>query len=219
MARNEAKRQKKLMKKRQKDKMRHKHRLEAVPFALADVKTKIRAARQYPLYECTINQDWRDSGLAIVLVSRRQPNGDLLYGLFLVDVLCLGVKNTLYEADVSVARYRSELLADAYVNEEPIPCTPELAHQVIYGAIAYARRYGFRPQRDFEVSQYVLDPADSIGSAGEEIEFGRDGKPLYIRGPHDDVRRILRQLEASAGSGNYDYVCDIGSPAPPLESA
>ncbi len=209
MARSEAKRQKKLMKKHQKDKARRKHRLEAIPFALANVKTKIRSARQYPLFECRINRGWQDSGLAIVLVSRRQPNGHLLYGLYLVDILCLGVKNTLYEADVSLSRYRDELPDQMYGDEEPIPCSRELAHQVIYGGIAFARQFGFRPQRDFEVSQYILDPADSVGPAAEQIEFGRDGKPLYIRGPHDDVRRILRQLEAAAGPGNYDYLLEI----------
>jgi hypothetical protein len=214
MARSEAKRQKKLLRRHQKDKVRHKRRLEAVPFALADVKTKIRAARQYPLHECIINREWRDSGLAVVLVSRRQPNGRLLYGLYLADILCLGVKNTLYEADVSMARYRSELLADAYANEEPIPCSRELAHRVVYGAIAFARQYGFRPNADFAVSQYVLDPVESVGSAGEEIEFGREGKPLYIRGPHDDVRRILRQLDAAAGRGNYECLLDTGPSFP-----
>lgn len=210
MARNEAKRQKKLMKKRQRDKVRRKHRLEAIPFSLASVKAKVRAARQYPLHECTINGGWQESGLAIVLVSRRQPDGDLLYGLYLVDILCLGLKNTLYEADVSMSRYRGELLDRMYGDQEPIPCSRELAHGVIYGGIAFARQFGFRPQQDFEVSQYVLDPLDGVGPPAEPIEFGRDGKPLYVRGPHDDTRSILRQLEAAAGPGNYDYLLNIG---------
>ncbi|MBN1363062.1 MAG: hypothetical protein JW993_20855 [Sedimentisphaerales bacterium] len=147
-----------------------------------------------------------------MLVSRRQPNGDLLYGLYLVDVLCLGLKNTLYDADVPMSRYRGELFDQMYGDEEPIPCSRELAHQVIYGGIAFARQFGFRPQRDFEVSQYILDPADTVGPPAEQIEFGRDGKPLYIRGPHDDTRRILRQLEAAAGPGNYHYLLEPDLP-------
>ena len=145
----------------------------------------------------------------------RQPNGDLLYGLYLVDILCLGVKNILCEADVSRSRYRSNLLDRMYGNEEPIPCSRELAHQVIYGAIMFAHQYGFRPHRDFELSQYILDGLDSVGPSAD-IEFGRDGKPLHIGGPHDDFRRTLRQLEAAAGSGNYDYVLEAGSPIPRL---
>jgi hypothetical protein len=38
------------------------------------------------------------------------------------------------------------------------------------------------------------------------LKFGRDGKPFFIAGPHDNPKLILKQLEQTAGAGNYDYL-------------
>ena len=79
MARNEARRQQKLMKQRHKDRVRRKVRLEAIPYSAMNAKKKIQLARQYPLHECLINPSWKDKGLATIVVSRRQPDGNILY--------------------------------------------------------------------------------------------------------------------------------------------
>ena len=211
MARNEAKRQKKLMKKRQKDKLRRKRQLESIPYTVLSTKKKIHSARHYPLYECLINPSWEEKGLATIVVSRRQPDGDLIFGVYLADILCLGLKNTFCNADFPLSRYSTDLVHGAYRDEAPIECSPDMAHQIIYGAIDFARGLGFHPHKDFDLSQYVLDESDSF-EVIPEIEFGRNGKPFYISGPDDNVPRILRQLESTAGQGHFDYIC--GGPAP-----
>lgn len=212
MAKSEAKRQKKLMKKRQKDKLRRKRQAEATPYALLSVKKKIRSARQYPLHECLIDPSWKDKGLATVVVSRRQPDENLLFGVYLVDILCLGLKNTFCSADFSTSRYNTELVQKVYQNEDPVQCARETAHQVIYGGIAFARRFGFSPHREFNLSQHILDEPGSLKGA-PEIEFGRDGKPYFIAGPKDNVPRILQQLESTAERGNFDYMYHSGTSA------
>lgn len=209
MARNEAKRQKKLIKKRQKDKVRRKHQVEVAGYAFLSAKAKIRMARQYPIHECRINPGWQESGLAIVTVSRRQPNGDLLFGVYLVDILCLGLKNIICDADFSEFRYRRDVIERSYQEEGSVLCSTELAHHIIYGAIAYARQFGFEPHKDFPLAHHILEPAERIKPT-QDIEFGRDGKPFFIRGPHDNARRILKQLEKTAGSGNFDLLLDAG---------
>ncbi len=214
MARGEAKRQKKLMKKRQKDKLRKKGAASA-SMAVLSAEKKIRSARQYPIHECLINPSWKEEGLATIVVSRRQPDGDLLFGVYLVDVLCLGLKNTFCNADFSPSRYRTDVVGGASSEEAVVPCSRELAHQIIYGAIRFARQFGFEPQKDFKLSQYVLDEADSI-APNPDLEFGRKGQPLFIAGPDDDVPRILRQLEATAGRGNFRYGYETEPPIPYL---
>jgi len=215
MTTNEAKRQKKLMKRRQRDKLRRKQQAQAAPYSLLSVKKKVHLARQYPLYECLINPSWREKGLATVLVSRRQPDGALVFGVYLVDIFCLGLKNTFCNADFSVSRYNTELVHRIFQDEDPVPCQGNLAHGIVYGAIAYARQFGFKPQRDFDLSQYVLDEVDNLEEA-PDIEFGKDGEPLFIAGPDDDVRRILRQLESTAGHGNFKYLYGSDAPVPCL---
>ena len=215
MARSEAQREKRLMKKRQKDKLRRKRQAETIPYGLPSTKQRIHMAREYPLYECLINPSWKDKGLAVILLSRRQPDGCLLFGVFLVDVLCLGIKNTFCNADFPMSRYRTDLVGRTYQGEDPVPCPSALAHRIIYGAIAFAEQYGFSPHRDFELSQYVLDDAGSLGPGGN-VEFGRDGKPLFVAGPDDDIPRILRQLESTAGRGHFNYLYGSDSPVPLL---
>jgi hypothetical protein len=209
MAGNDARRQQKVMKKRRKDKLRKKKQADFEAVATVSARKRILLARDYPLHECLINPSWRDKGMATILVSRRQNNGDLVFGVFLVDVLCLGLKNTFCNGNFSAYRYKEELIAKTF-SESPAPCPPALAHQIVYGSIAYARQFGFEPQRDFALSQYILDPPGRW-EPWEDIEFGRDGKPLYIAGPHDNPQRILRKLEATAGAGSYDYIVEEGA--------
>jgi len=218
MARNQARHQKKIMKRRQKSKLRKQQQLRSSSFALLSGRKKILMARTLPVGICLINPSWRKQGMATILIARQQPDGDLALGIFLVDVLCLGLKNTLCNSNISPYRCRTEVVSKTF-DETPIKCPPALAHRIIYGAIAYARQFGFEPHRDFHLSQHLLDPPQSDETC-EDVEFGRDGKPFYIAGPNDNVQRILRKLQANAGEGHYDYVCDIGSvPAPPRHAS
>ena len=66
---------------------------------------------------------------------------------------------------------------------------------------------------DFKLSQHILDPPDMHPITGE-VDFGKDGKPLYISGPHDDVDAIMRQLTRTAGEGNFDYLMLVGDLLP-----
>jgi hypothetical protein len=139
-----------------------------------------------------------------ILISRRQPDGDLLFGVYLVDIFCLGLKNTFCNVDLSMSRYRRDLVDKSFGDQDFEPCSVELAHQIIYGAIAYAGQFGFRPNKDYKLSQYILETPESIGPA--DIEFGKDGKPFFIAGPDDHVQRIMHQLESTVGKGNYTYL-------------
>ncbi|MBE9062172.1 hypothetical protein [cf. Phormidesmis sp. LEGE 11477] len=43
------------------------------------------------------------------------------------------------------------------------------------------------------------------------LEFGKDGKPLYVNGPYDNADKVIKTLEKSVGKGNYDYLLQGGS--------
>ncbi len=210
MAKNERRRQQKLMKKRRKDKNRRKTQA-GIYLPEADLERKrIMEARQYPIHECLIVPGWRESGLAQILLSRLQPDGNLVAGMYMVDILCLGLKNTFAHANVSKYKYITEL-RDRMAEADGIEtCSIDLAHTIIYGGIDYAGQFGFQPQRDFKLSRHVLEERDSF-QMKEDVEFGREGKPRYISGPNDDATKITRQLEAIVGEGNFDFI--IGAPA------
>ena len=155
MPRNNSRHQKKLMKKRQKDKQRKKMQKRSISFELVSPKKKIHLARNLPFYECLINPTWKDDGLANILISRQQTNGNIAFGLFMVDIFCLGLKNTFCNVDFSARKYKIDLRDKTYEDCSPIECPIPLAHNIIYKGIEYARQFGFEPQKDFKLSQYI----------------------------------------------------------------
>jgi len=210
MGRDKKRRQKALMKKRQKDKLRKKKAKKegflSSTWTHLSPKSIIYNARNYPIYECLIGSSWKKQGMANILLSRQQPDGNLIFGVYLVDIFCLGLKNTFCHANFSMSNYEKDLKVKIYQEQPPVECPVDLAHQIIYGAIDYASELGFNPQKDFKLSKYILEERDKFGEI-TEVEFGKDGKPFYISGPDDDVQAIMRKLEAKLGPDDFHFLC------------
>jgi hypothetical protein len=167
----------------------------------------IRRARTFPILECWISADWQKDGLGLVeiLVARQQPNENICFGMYLVDKFCLGLKNTFGRVGYSRTRYENEFHNAFFQNTQPEACSPELAHQMIYASIEYAAQFGFMPEKDFTLTQYLLAPRGELEEP-YDLTFGKDGKPFFIAGPYDDAKLILQQLERTAGPGNYHHL-------------
>jgi tetratricopeptide (TPR) repeat protein len=175
------------------------------PVKLAPEKYIQTKARSLPVHECLINPDWQSRGLATVMVSRKQPSGNIIAGVYLVDVLCLGLKNTYHFFNETARYYEEELKDLVFSHQEYEPCDYVLAHNIVYGAIAYAEDLGFKAHKDFGVSRYVLEEDDESVEL-LELEFGRDGQPCYIVGPYDNASLIVGKLRAAVGEGNFTVV-------------
>ncbi|HFE53302.1 MAG TPA: hypothetical protein ENK07_07650 [Bacteroidetes bacterium] len=187
-------RQKKLLKQRRK---KQAGRRQKPGLSLSGI---LRRARSYPIHECRINRGWRESGLAIILVSRQRPDGLFVIASCVVDLYCLGVKDASVNPEATVMDY----LDMAEDTEDVIPW--ELAHQIIYGAIDFAAKYGFKPHRDFRRHViHVLEPREVV-PPNPDLEFGKDGKPFYVADQYDDPVRIMRILEQTAGPGGYYFL-------------
>ena len=166
------------------------------------IKTK---SRSLPWGKCYINDNWQLMGMAVIVLSRVQPSGKLIIGVYIVDTKCLGLKNTGFRFGLDPDDF-GDFLEKAY---RPSQLTQEAAHplllqNIIYGAIEYAEDLGFEPHKDFFITEYILDPADKIGYI--DIEFGQEGKPCYIEGPHDNPYSILAKLNRKLGAGNYQFI-------------
>jgi hypothetical protein len=167
----------------------------------------IKKAKQFTIYECLVNTDWQGKGLAHILFSRKQPDNELIIGVFLVDIYCLGIKNAFCNANISLEEYE-KLKFRMSQESSLIACDPKLANRIIYGAIEYARTLGFEPQKDFALSRFILDePSDA--DLLFDVEFGKDGKPLYIAGPNDNVDHVIKQLSKKVGEGNFHYLLPV----------
>lgn len=207
MPRDQRKYQKALMKKRSKQKAASQHKSHPQEFTSLSGQAIIRRARTFPLFECLISNNWQkdDMGLVEILLARKQPDGDICFGSYLVDKYCLGLKSTYANAGFSLSRYENEVRGRVFHELVPVECPIELAHQMIYQSIDYAAQFGFQPDKDFGLSQYLLAPRGELQEP-YHLTFGKDGKPFFIQGPHDNAAQIMKQLEKTAGPGNYDFL-------------
>jgi hypothetical protein len=210
MPRDPRKHQKALMKKRSKQKAASQHSSHRQEIGSLSPTAIIHRSRTFPVLECWINADWQEDSLGLVqiLLARQQPDGDICFGTYLVDKLCLGLKSTFANAGFSRTRYLNEVRNKIFRQMEPQECPIELANQMVYASIDYAAQFGFEPDKDFALSQYMLPPRGELEEP-YQLTFGRDGKPFFVAGPHDNSARILKQLEKTAGPGNYDYLAPI----------
>jgi hypothetical protein len=142
-------------------------------------------------------------GLVSVLVTRQERYGRLRLCGWLVDVYCLGVKDTIGPRVVHTDR-----LADltrsyfAAYQARPLAVPLDLARHLVFGAVEYARKLGFEPVPGFAATVGHLGP----WTGPSPIGFGRDGKPLFVQGPRDNAARILTTLERFVGRDNFHFL-------------
>ncbi len=140
------------------------------------------------------------AGVALALVSRRVRHDHVSVCGYLVDMFCLGVKDVIGPERM----HRRELsgFVRMYFMAFPAPALNapiELAQHLVLGSVAYAASLGFSPHSDFERTR------EHLGDLSEPcaITFGREGRPLYVAGPHDDPLAILETLRGSVGDSGF----------------
>jgi hypothetical protein len=166
---------------------------------------RIQHADDYPVEACYLNADWKQQGLARIVVTRSQENGKIMVAAFLVDTFCLGVKNAFCNEGLGRRQIEAQLLPGYYQNEEPTRVGINYVKEIIYGAVDYARDLGFDPHPDFELSRHVLG-AEEINRTRSLKFGGPEGKPLYVAGPDDDAAAILQKLRNRLGKNGFNFI-------------
>jgi len=174
-----------------------------------------------PIAECLVNASCFDSlfgdkrqreaaedsgvgGLGLVAVARTTGQDKFILCTYLVDYWCLGVKDMNGPRKLNGTKYK-ELLARSFspFNEQEQKITLAQAQAIVLGAVNYAKELGLSPHKDFEKGG-----REHLGEWNGEpqLTFGREGKPLYVSGPHDNPERIIKTLRDNVGEGNFDYM-------------
>jgi len=205
MSISEKQRQKKLLKKNKKRKL--KKNISAIS---GHPKVGPSHYAKYPIHECFIPNTLFETGLGYVIITRKTPDGFIAVSAFVVDVHCLGVKNALftvkseieYESSVKPKLMRSSDEG----NFENVH--PTCARKLIEGAVLYAKNFGFSPHPDYNDIKGIFGNIDP-DLCPVKFEYGKNGKPYYIRGPNESVdkaKQIVDKLSKKCGEGNYDYI-------------
>lgn len=164
-------------------------------------------ARKLPVDKCYISSDWEESGMAAVIIIRRQPSGKLVIGRYLVDMQCLGVKDCDYcfnavDADVK------QIIEDYDVAFEET--TYDVVHNLILGAVEFAEEAGFKPHSAFGIAKYILDE-DSDDIPLIEYDYGVNGLHHITVDEFTDPK-TLDTLRRKLDPDKYTVTYSDGSP-------
>jgi hypothetical protein len=172
---------------------------------------RLTVATKYPVLHAWVTDDLWEQGIGWVLLSRALPNGSIAVAVFLVDRYCLGVKNAM-GAVVSRLEYDNRFVQQFRSQSTSQTVTPAKARKIVESAVEYARKLGFAPHADYQKAKLLFGTIDA-SECTEEIELGKDGKPLFINGPNESRARcaeIVATLARNCGEGNFHYL--IGGP-------
>jgi hypothetical protein len=179
----------------------------------AGIGSRLVAAARFPVLHSCVTNDFWDQGIGWVCLSRELPNGMVAFAVFLVDRYCLGVKNAM--ADI-VGRYTYDTQIIRKIRQEfnsrDLP--PTAVRKLVEESVAYADALGLGPHADYHKAKPIFGDIDPNTSA-ETFEFGEDGKPYFVAGPHDTperCRRILGTLVERCGVDGFHYLIPVGVP-------
>lgn len=167
----------------------------------------IRQVARFPLRECRINENWAESLMASITFARNRPDSRVAIASFAVDLGCLGVKSAFANPNISVAMYEQRLVYGQSTRQ--VLFDPSCAVKLIQGAYGYAKQLGFEPDPDYYYAREIFGEIEAE-RCNDAFEYGKDGKPLYVAGPYDDVDKIIDHLRRKLGPDGFHYVIPFG---------
>lgn len=157
-------------------------------------------ARSLEIGTCYISEGMKDCGEGHVIVTRRHTGGRISIALYLVDIFCLGVKNSLYRLRLEEDELEEMLNNIPSLHE----CSYDEAHNWVYGAIAWAEEAGIEPDKSFAITKYMLEE-DTDNVPLIEYDFGYNGKHFLMANNNLEASRYLPLMKKNLGEGNYTF--------------
>jgi hypothetical protein len=167
----------------------------------------VKGAENWELSTCWITSGWEDTqSICQALITRQHSNGRVAAAAFMLDLACLGVKDASVTAFISEYEFNSQYLKILESTQDFEVCSGDLIAKVVHSAINYARSLGFEPHQDAKKAMLFLHDLKPE-NAPDRIPTGDGtGRPVFIQGPYDNVKRVLKTLDKSVGEGNYEFV-------------
>jgi len=169
--------------------------------------SQIALAANAPIHECLVPANLFERGIGNLVFSRSLPGGRMALAMFLLDVFCLGVKDTFFAV---VGRDEYDRRLRSWRESESLQrIDPAGLRKLVEGSVVYARELGFNPSPDYVVVHKIFGDVEAA-ACPSHFQYGHAGKPFYISGPHEtptQVRTIVDQLQRRLGSANFEDRC------------
>ncbi len=164
------------------------------------IETKVRTL---PIGMCYINENWEECGIANVIITRNHTNGKVSGAMYLIDLMCLGVKDTSWFFN-EYDNYFEDKFENFNINFVKIDYN--LAHNIIYAGYDFAMEFDIQPHKEFATSRFVLEEDnDEIPIIDIKVGEGPDDKPHLMVYNKNEFLDALAKLKKNAGEGNYYY--------------
>ena len=155
------------------------------------IKTK---ARSLPIYKCYINSYWILTSLASIVIARKHVNGNFTFGMYFIDTYNKGLMSSM--AQFNQSKEALDDLIEHLVDKDnksfmTVEIDYTLAHNIIYGGYELSIKNGYVPDKEFEISKYILKENDGtieyieinfgINENREKIVKDNNGEDVYIK--------------------------------------
>ena len=166
-----------------------------------DPTVRLQRAEKWSVVQALVGDKLWEDGIGYTMIARRDLEGGLVFAVFLVDVYCLGVKDTFWRS--GTAAELEELIRKMETTGTMSAIAPACLSKIVKGAVEYAQSFGFPPHPDFRHASKLLEGIDP-SSCPSEFKFGRGGRPFYIQGQYESPAQAaaIRQRVEDAG-GHY----------------
>jgi len=164
------------------------------------LKTK---ARSLPIHECLLSAHWEASQFGILLVSRKQPSGNLIWATYLLDLSGRGLKDTSFNFNVTEKEYEEGIKKGLQEELGWQECDEAYASSLVYNFIEIGKEFGFSSHKDFlKATKYMLKPLSEVDMA--LVNFVES---------EDDI-----EIEDGIGIEGEDLMVDFGKVAEDMMS-
>lgn len=159
-------------------------------------------ARSLEIGTCYITEDLENRGEGHIIVTRKHTGGRVSLAFFLVDIWCVGVKDSFYKLRVDPEELEDLIDCHRLGLRE---CSYEEAHNWIFGAVEFAEEAGIAPDKSFSLTRYMLEE-DNDDIPLIEYDYGKNGRHTLVANSNLEASRYLPMLKKSLGEGNYDVI-------------
>jgi hypothetical protein len=165
-----------------------------------DPTVRLERADKWPVVQALVADEIWDEGVGYAMIARQESEGRVAWGAYLVDTLCLGVKNAFW--DVGTRADLNFLVEQMEFTQQMRLVSPADLVKLVQGAVEFAHSFGFRPHPDYRHASRLLEGIDT-STCAEEFTFGSEGAPFYRQGPYESDARaeaIIERVREAGGS-------------------
>ncbi len=164
-------------------------------------------ARKLPVYKCLVNRNWEATSIANVVIMRQHVNGNVTVGIYLVDLSCLGIKDTFFYFNESVNKVDDKLNSQSGFFMQ---IDYNLAHNIVFAGHDYALDYDINPHPDFSFTKYILEEDNDDIPLIDIKVGGPKGMPHLILQPGQSAKykQVYDKLVKNLGKDNFYYTIE-----------